>query len=102
MVAPASMRALLAARLGGERRDVRRPALGLADRFLGDEEWLAARTATCGASVTAITWTPLGEARQALADGVGDGGSRSPSMRAYCWDRIHLTKASASSGETFA
>jgi len=45
---------------------------------------------------------PLGEARQALADGVGDGGSRSPSMRAYCWDRIHLTKASASSGETFA
>ena len=35
-------------------------------------KWRSARAATCGAWVTAITWTRSAQPRQPLADGVGD------------------------------
>ena len=57
---------LLAPRRGVERHDPRRDPLRRATASLAMRKWLRARAATCGAWVTAMTCTPLRQARQAL------------------------------------
>ncbi len=77
MVAPASMRAISSRRSvasSGTTRVATRSVLPDTPS-LAMRKWLDARAATCGAWVTAMTWTRPGKAHQPLADGIGDGAS---------------------------